>query len=115
MTIDAGEFTFDATANIEEDLQNTLDVISASGATTISLGANAGLAVSALSVKSAGAVTITKGSGSSEVAFAVSISSEGALTINGNGTGELSVSHIGYGWWLYLQWGRNGRIELLLC
>jgi len=95
LTIDAGEFTFDATANIEEDLQNTLDVISASGATTISLGANAGLAVSALSVKSAGEVTITKGTGSSEVAFAVGISSEGLLTINGNGTGELSVSTIG--------------------
>ena len=93
-TIDAGAFTFDATASTEAGNAHNLGILSASGTTTISLGSTTDLLSTAIVVASA-AATITKGIGSSDLTVNVGITADGAITINGGGSGTISVSTIG--------------------
>jgi len=98
-TIDAGSFTFDASAQGNTDSTtdgeaHNLGIFSASGVTTITLGANTDLTSTAITVASAG-LTITKGTGSSDIAVATSLSADGAITITGAGSGAIALSAVG--------------------
>jgi hypothetical protein len=91
-----GSFTFDSTLSTEETTGNRVDILSASGAVSISLGANAGFASTAVTVASAG-FSLTKGTGSSDVTISVGLTADGAVTITGAGSGAISLSSISTG------------------
>jgi hypothetical protein len=93
VAIDSNAFTFDASASTQAQDQHILDIISASGAATITLGTNNGLAVSAIAA-SAG-LSITKGTGSADVTVATTVSAEnGLITLNGGGSGTMVFSSL---------------------
>lgn len=94
VTIDAGAFTFNAANSTEQQAAQNLGILSASGTTTITLGAFTDLTSTAITVASA-AATITKGTSSADITIATTLSADGAITINGGGSGTISVSTIG--------------------
>ena len=95
-TIQAGGFTLDTSALLEDTSTNFINTLSVSGQTTMNLGVG-GLSVSSITVQSAG-ITLTKGAGSGDItAQILSVSSNNANTLTtlvGAGSGSFVISAI---------------------